>query len=69
MNPIENLWAIVERRRDDQFDTPKNQAELIDQIFTIWEQIDDELLVKLSGSVTRRLESVIEMKGKTQNIE
>jgi transposase len=44
LNPIENLWAIVKRRRFKRFGIPSTKNELIEQIFAIWEEIDQELL-------------------------
>ena len=35
MNPIENLWAIIKKRRQKKYGFPKTKTELIDQIFDI----------------------------------
>jgi hypothetical protein len=40
LNPIENIWNIIKARRDKKFGIPANREELIDQIFTIWEELD-----------------------------
>ncbi len=33
MNPMENLWANIKRRRQKKYGLPKTKAELIEQIF------------------------------------
>jgi hypothetical protein len=40
LNPIENLWAILKARRFKRFGIPLTRIELIEQIFSIWEEID-----------------------------
>ena len=67
MNPIENLWAIIKARRKKKFGPPKTKNELIDQVFTIWNDIDSELCEKLSDSMIKRLDKVLEFNGKPIN--
>ena len=64
MNPIENLWAIIKRRRQKKFGVPKTQADLIEQIFETWNAIDQELVSKLSDSASERVNEVLKLKGK-----
>jgi transposase len=64
LNPIENLWAIIKRRRSKKFGVPSNAQELIDQVMTIWDELDSELLERLSGSIEKRLKEVLRMGGK-----
>ena len=66
LNPIENLWAIIKARLKKNFGIP-TKNELIDQIFTIWNDIDSELCEKLSDSMIKRLEEVLEKKGNPIN--
>ena len=63
MNPIENLWAFIKRRRTAKFPVPTTKAELIEQIFTIWEEVDMELCQKLSASFINRCKAVLNSKG------
>jgi transposase len=64
MNPIENLWAIIKFRRQKKFGIPLNRLELIEQVFQIWEEIDEELIGSLTNSIENRLREVIRLKGK-----
>ena len=64
LNPIENLWAIVKRRRDFKFGVAGSRAELIEQVFSIWNEIDLELCQKLASSVPNRLKECISLNGK-----
>jgi transposase len=58
MNPIENLWAIIKRS------LPKTKAELIEQIFDIWDNIEQELAENLSNNANKRVNKVLKLKGK-----
>jgi transposase len=64
MNPIENLWAIVKKRRQKKYGLPKTKAELIEQIFDIWDNIEPELVGKLADSANKRVNKVLKLKGK-----
>jgi hypothetical protein len=64
LNPIENLWSIIKRRRQKKFGIPHTKVELVEQIFHIWEGIDGELLDTLSESITNRLREVVRLKGR-----
>ena len=64
MNPIENLWAIVKKRRQKKYGFPKTKTELIDQIFDIWENIETKLVEKLADSANTRVNAVLKLKGK-----
>ena len=64
MNPIENLWAMVKSRRQKKFGIPKTKRELIEQVFQIWDEIDETMLDSLSDSIESRLLEVIRLGGK-----
>ena len=64
MNPIENLWAIIKRRRQKKYGLPKTKAELIEQIFDIWDNIDPKLAETLANSANKRINMVLKLKGK-----
>ena len=61
INPIENLWSIVDRRIDCEGITTKEQ--LIVAVKNAWDQVTLPELRKLISSVPRRIESVIERQG------
>jgi transposase len=64
MNPIENLWAIIKARRQKKYGYPKTKNDLIDQIFDIWDSIDQELVGKLADSANKRVSEVLRLNGK-----
>jgi transposase len=64
MNPIENLWAIIKKRRHKKYGLPKTKAELITQIFDRWDNIEPELVEKLADSANKRVNKVLKLKGK-----
>ena len=64
MNPIENLWAIIKRRRQKKFGVPKTKTDLIDQIFEIWDNIEQEVVDKLADSANTRINVVLNLNGK-----
>jgi transposase len=63
LNPIENLWTIIKRRRDEKFDVPRSKQELIAQMQQIWTEIDQGLIDKLFGSMPNRIQECIGAKG------
>jgi len=64
MNPIENLWAIIKKRRQKKFGFPATRDALIEQIFKIWDELEFSLCESLSESVPRRLNEVKKRLGK-----
>ena len=62
-NPIENLWALIKRKLDSEFSTPKTRSELIANVEIIWNGISPELCQNLSDSMTNRLKEVLQNKG------
>lgn len=64
MNPIENFWAIIKRKREDKFGPPKNKSELITQVFDIWDNIEVALVQKLADSANKRVSEVLRLNGK-----
>ncbi len=64
MNPIENLWAIIKARRQKKIGTPKTKHDLIDQIFDIWDNIEDSIIQNLANSANKRVNEVLKLKGK-----
>ena len=64
MNPIENLWAIIKKRRQKKYGLPRGKADIIEQIFNIWDNIEPELVQKLANSANKRINEVLKLKGK-----
>ena len=62
LNAIENVWAIIKQKLYQNNQPPTTKAELIHQVFTIWQSFDETLLERLSDSFPRRLHGVIEKK-------
>ena len=63
MNPIENLWSIIKRRRAAKFHLPRTKSELIDQVFAIWTEIDENLRNNLVNSMKNRFLEVLRLRG------
>ena len=64
MNPIENLWSIIKKRRQKKFGFVNTKNELIEQVFEIWNEIDNSLLETLTDSIENRLKEVIRFDGR-----
>ena len=66
-NPIENLWAELNRLTKDR--KPKNENELFEILKSGWNEITDEYLHKLVESMPSRCKAVIKSKECQQNTE
>jgi len=64
LNPIENLWGILKSRRQKRFGFPLSKSALIEQVFEIWEELDQEILTNLVLSIENRLNEVIRLQGR-----
>jgi hypothetical protein len=64
MNPIENLWAIMKRRRQKKYGIPASKSVLIEQIVDTWQSFPLDLVRTLCESMDSRLEQCIKRKGK-----
>ena len=61
LNPIENLWAILNyecRERES-----KNEEELFEELQAAWYRLDKSVLERLVESMPRRIEAVLENNG------
>ncbi|KAJ3437264.1 transposable element-related [Anaeramoeba flamelloides] len=65
LNPIENLWAIMDKRFS--IDRPKNKKEFTKKLKKIWKEVTDELMEKLVSNMTKRLDLVIQREGESIN--
>ena len=61
LNPIENLWSILQRRVEQR--TCDTMEELQDVISDEWNKISPDLLQKLAHSMPARCQAVIEAEG------
>lgn len=61
LNPIENLWSILNQRIADR--RCRSLDELFEVIKTGWEQLPVELLTTLADSMPHRIEAVIKNHG------
>ncbi len=61
LNPIENLWALVDEECRDR--KPKNEEELFKIIETTWYNMSEEILYNLVESMPRRVEAVFANNG------
>jgi transposase len=61
LNPIENLWAIVDQRVKDR--APKNEDKLFELLTEAWQALDAETLTKLADSMPERIQAVIARNG------
>ena len=64
LNPIENLWAYIKWKRASLFGIPKSKNEIIEQIMSVWENLDPSFVRVYADSVSRRLSACIEANGK-----
>ncbi|KAI3637386.1 hypothetical protein MIR68_004035 [Amoeboaphelidium protococcarum] len=64
LNPIENLWAIINQRRQKKYGMPQSKQQLIEQVFEIWNELPLELAETLADSAKRRLSIVLERNGR-----
>ena len=65
VNPVENLWAIIERRIEKR--KPGNIEELNNFLHEEWNNIDTNLLSHLVNSMKTRCLALIESKGERIN--
>lgn len=61
LNPIENLWAILDYRLRER--RPRNEEELFQQLENAWNLLEPELLVSLVESMPNRLKECIDREG------
>ena len=61
LNPIENLWAILDRSLSDRI--PSNESELYAQLLQEWNKISPVILHSLIKSMPQRCQAVIDSQG------
>ena len=61
LNPIENLWSILDANLKDR--RPQNEEELFEILKEGWKNLSTDLLERLSDSMPRRIQAVIDANG------
>ena len=61
LNPIENLWSILDQRLKDR--RPQNENELFQVLQNGWNNLPVDLLDKLACSMPNRIKAVIKNRG------
>ena len=64
LNPIENLWSILQDRLDSRPTRPQNLTQLEKFVKEEWEKISIETLSNLIISMPSRIKAVFESKGR-----
>ncbi|KAJ6232117.1 transposable element-related [Anaeramoeba flamelloides] len=65
LNPIENLWSIMDKRLKNV--QPSNEEEFILEIIRVWEGITWEIIENLVTSMTKRIDLIIDNEGQSIN--
>lgn len=60
-NPIENIWAYVQKRLPRNL--PRNDDALWEEVQRTWQQTPRSLIRRFFASIPRRLESAIKLRG------
>ena len=63
LNPIEHVWAMLEKALEEKRHLINNTKELREQLELEWKNIDMEALNNLVQSMPRRIEAVIDARG------
>lgn len=63
LNPIENLWEIIDKKIRSRDVKPSNANELWNAVSEEWKNIDKSLVRNLYLSMNRRITQVLEKKG------
>ena len=61
LNPIENLWRIL--NDNTKYRKPSNEEDLFEVLQESWQKIDGNITKKLVFSMRRRCEAVISNQG------
>jgi transposase len=61
LNPIENLWSILDERCKER--KSKNAGELYQILLETWNALDRDLLLNLADSMPHRIKAVLAAKG------
>lgn len=72
LNPVENCWAILDRIKNLKIDqlirekkpVPKNKAEMYEFLKICWEEVDNNVIIKIYRSFINRLKLVKKYQGR-----
>lgn len=64
LNPIKNLWAILQNKLDNLKTPPSNIQQLEHALKEAWSEISPETLSNLIESMPERIKKVLETDGK-----
>ena len=59
LNPIEHLWDKIKKRLRKITPKPRSSDELWEQVLLIWNQLTEDDISPFTGSMRRRVNSVI----------
>ncbi len=62
LNPIENVWGLLKRAVNRR--NPKDSNELRRCVLDEWEKLDNNIVIGLFNSMTRRVSKLLETQGK-----
>jgi transposase len=63
MNPIENLWNIVDQRLRKRKEKPANVEQLWEMVQEEWKELDQQVIRNLYVSMTSRVDALKKAKG------
>ncbi len=63
MNPIENVWGLLERRLRARINPPQNEEELFEALRDGWNDLDQAYLRRLVLSMRRRVNALFTADG------
>jgi hypothetical protein len=61
INPMENLWAILDERLESKKFKTKSSMERA--VRAVWKDVDDQLITNLISFVSDRLRRIVKAKG------
>ena len=64
-NPIEHLWAILDRAVQKKFRKPTSRAELLTRLRESWAEIPQEKISELISSMSERVKALKSANGKS----
>ena len=69
LNIIENVWLYIKRKLQSRSGAVKSKADLIEEIRLIWTGITPAYIQSMYGSIPKRIQQVIRLKGTSQSIK
>ena len=63
LNPIENLWSIMQQKIDARKPQPYSTQQLLEAVQYEWDNINPDVIKKLVMSFATRLQKCVELDG------